>query len=56
MFAMTFLGKKKILLEDPQAKYALPLIEKEEISHDTRRFRFGLPSKQHVLGKFSFIC
>jgi cytochrome-b5 reductase len=45
------LGKKKILLEDPQAKYSLPLIEKEEISHDTRRFRFGLPTKDHVLGK-----
>jgi cytochrome-b5 reductase len=44
------LGKKKILLEDPQAKYSLPLIEKEEISHDTRRFRFGLPTKDHVLG------
>jgi hypothetical protein len=44
-------GKKKILLEDPQAKYSLPLIEKEEISHDTRRFRFGLPTKDHVLGK-----
>ncbi|XP_008201302.1 NADH-cytochrome b5 reductase 2 isoform X1 [Tribolium castaneum] len=43
-------GKKKILLEDPQAKYSLPLIEKEEISHDTRRFRFGLPTKEHVLG------
>lgn len=39
-----------ILLEDPLAKYNLPLIEKEIISHDTRRFRFGLPSSQHVLG------
>lgn len=28
----------------------LPLIEKEEISHDTRRYRFELPSKEHVLG------
>ncbi|CAH0551503.1 unnamed protein product [Brassicogethes aeneus] len=40
----------KVLLEDAQAKYKLPLIEKEEISHDTRRFRFALPSKEHVLG------
>ncbi|XP_022913199.1 NADH-cytochrome b5 reductase 2 isoform X2 [Onthophagus taurus] len=39
-----------ITLEDPQNKYQLPLIEKEEISHDTRRFRFGLPSNNHVLG------
>lgn len=35
---------------DPNEKYLLPLIEKEEISHDTRRYRFGLPSKQHILG------
>ncbi|KAH9397244.1 PREDICTED: NADH-cytochrome b5 reductase 3-like [Rhagoletis zephyria] len=38
------------LLENNQEKYAVPLIEKEIISHDTRRFRFGLPSADHVLG------
>lgn len=37
-------------LIDANDKYQLPLIEKEIISHDTRRFRFGLPSQQHVLG------
>lgn len=37
-------------LLDPNEKYHLPLIEKEEISHDTKRFRFGLPSNEHVLG------
>jgi len=37
-------------LLDPTEKYLLPLIEKEEISHDTRRYRFGLPSANHVLG------
>lgn len=37
-------------LQDPNDKYLLPLIEREVISHDTRRFRFGLPSKQHILG------
>lgn len=42
-------GVKKTLL-DPNVKYALPLIEKEEISHDTRRYRFALPSAEHVLG------
>lgn len=46
--------QKVVTLSDPQAKYNLPLIEKEEISHDTRRFRFGLPSKKHVLGKLLF--
>ncbi|KAB0802776.1 hypothetical protein PPYR_04962 [Photinus pyralis] len=39
-----------VTLQDPQVKYALPLVEKEEISHDTRRFRFKLPSKGHILG------
>lgn len=37
-------------LVDPNDKYQLPLIDKEVISHDTRRFRFGLPSEQHILG------
>lgn len=37
-------------LQDPNEKYLLPLIEKEEISHDTRKYRFGLPSKEHILG------
>ena len=43
-------NKQPITLQDPNTKYALPLIEREEISHDTRRFRFGLPSSEHVLG------
>lgn len=45
--------KKKsapVLLVDRTVKYSLPLIEKEIISHDTRRFRFGLPTPKHVLG------
>lgn len=45
--------KKKsapILLVDPVVKYSLPLIQKDIISHDTRRFRFGLPTPDHVLG------
>lgn len=37
-------------LQDPNVKYPLPLIEKEEITHDTKKFRFGLPSSSHVLG------
>ncbi|XP_029812468.1 NADH-cytochrome b5 reductase 2 isoform X1 [Suricata suricatta] len=43
-------GKKPITLQDSETKYPLPLIEKEQISHNTRRFRFGLPSPDHVLG------
>lgn len=52
-FAKYFLDQKKkklVTLVDPNTKYALKLIEREEISHDTRRFRFGLPSSKHVLG------
>lgn len=45
-------GKKPlpITLENPDIKYPLRLIDKEIISHDTRKFRFALPSKDHVLG------
>ncbi|XP_047545847.1 NADH-cytochrome b5 reductase 2 isoform X1 [Vanessa atalanta] len=43
-------SKKLVALVDPNVKYPLPLIEREVISHDTRRFRFGLPTPEHVLG------
>uniref|UniRef100_A0A8C5PFB5 NADH-cytochrome b5 reductase n=1 Tax=Leptobrachium leishanense TaxID=445787 RepID=A0A8C5PFB5_9ANUR len=44
-------GKKRLItLLDPNVKYPLPLIDKQEISHDTKRFRFALPSSEHVLG------
>ncbi|XP_067415408.1 NADH-cytochrome b5 reductase 3 isoform X1 [Emydura macquarii macquarii] len=39
-----------ITLEDPEVKYPLRLIDKEEVSHDTRRFRFALPTREHILG------
>ncbi|MBN3322002.1 NB5R3 reductase, partial [Atractosteus spatula] len=42
--------KPAITLEDPNVKYPLRLIDKEIISHDTRKFRFVLPSESHVLG------
>ncbi|XP_063072082.1 NADH-cytochrome b5 reductase 3 [Engraulis encrasicolus] len=48
-----YLNKKKkplVTLVDPTVKYQLRLIDKEVISHDTRRFRFALPSPEHVLG------
>lgn len=47
------LSRKRLspkLLEDPNKKYSIKLIEKEEISHDTRRFRFALPTSEHILG------
>lgn len=42
--------RKPITLEDPNTKYALVLVDKKVLSHDTRRFRFALPSEKHILG------
>ncbi|XP_059787023.1 NADH-cytochrome b5 reductase 2 isoform X1 [Balaenoptera ricei] len=42
--------RRPITLEHPEAKFLLPLIEKEQISYNTRRFRFGLPSPDHAFG------
>ena len=39
-----------ISLKNPDIKYQFELAYKENISHDTRRFRFQLPSSKHVLG------
>ncbi|KAM3926015.1 NADH-cytochrome b5 reductase 3 [Leptodactylus fuscus] len=39
-----------ITLESADIKYPLRLVDKEVISHDTRRFRFALPSPEHILG------
>lgn len=55
LLAKVYFSRKKskellITLKDPTVKYALPLIEKKVISHDTRKFRFGLPSEDHILG------
>jgi len=47
-----FCGKKKrkVTLEASNVNYPLQLVDREEISHDTRRFRFALPSDEHCLG------
>ncbi|XP_061577178.1 NADH-cytochrome b5 reductase 2 [Cololabis saira] len=42
--------KGPITLQDPMVKYPLPLLSKQEISHDTKKFRFRLPSTSHILG------
>jgi cytochrome-b5 reductase len=41
---------KKVALVDPDVKYPFQLVFKEELTHDTRRFRFALPTPEHVLG------
>ncbi|CAH1787559.1 unnamed protein product [Owenia fusiformis] len=43
-------SKHPVTLQDPNVKYSLKLIDREVISHDTRRFRFALPSVNHILG------
>ena len=35
---------------DPRKKVPVRLEEKIELSHDTRLFRFALPTKEHILG------
>ncbi|KAG1666334.1 NADH-cytochrome b5 reductase 3 [Nymphon striatum] len=46
-------GKKKkspVTLQNPEVKYQLELIDKQIVSHDTRKFRFKLPTPDHILG------
>lgn len=53
ILAKMFLFKKKkapVTLKDSSIKYPLQLVDKESLSHDTRRFRFKLPSQDHILG------
>jgi len=53
ILAKIFLFKKKKApkaLKDPNIKYQFKLVDKEVLSHDTRRFRFALPSEEHILG------
>ena len=53
VIAKIYFGSKKkapVTLVDPNSKYPLKLIDKKELSHDTRRFRFALPTAQHRLG------
>lgn len=42
--------KNKVALIDSNVKYPFELVFKEELTHDTRLFRFALPSSEHVLG------
>lgn len=42
--------KKRPATLNPEEKIPLKLIKKEVINHDTRRFRFALPSEEHILG------
>lgn len=49
--------KKKsrpITLVDSTAKVSLKLSHTFELSHDTKKFRFALPSENHILGEVTF--
>ncbi|XP_029317834.1 NADH-cytochrome b5 reductase 3 [Cottoperca gobio] len=51
IFRLLFSKRRPALtLEDPNIKYALRLLDKQIVSHDTRKFRFALPSPEHILG------
>lgn len=50
VFAKYVLGGDPKLLNDPAEYVKVTLIEKEEVTHDVRRFRFKLPSDEHILG------
>lgn len=50
MVVMVLVEGQGMHTNDTNEKYLLPSIEIGQTSHDTRRFRFGLPSRGHVLG------
>ncbi|XP_074078496.1 NADH-cytochrome b5 reductase 1 [Macrotis lagotis] len=39
-----------VTLLDPNEKYLLRLLDKTTVSHNTKKFRFALPSIHHILG------
>ena len=41
---------EKVTLVDPKVLVPLELSEVEVLTHDTKRYRFALPTKDHVLG------
>ncbi|XP_006888034.1 PREDICTED: NADH-cytochrome b5 reductase 1-like [Elephantulus edwardii] len=42
--------RPQVTLLDPNEKYLLRLLDKTTVSHNTRRFRFALPTAHHILG------
>lgn len=46
----TLQSVKELTAFDPDEWRAFKLIEEEGISHDVRRFRFALQSKDHIIG------
>jgi cytochrome-b5 reductase len=50
--AVLFFARKRgrSVALNPNVKIRCKLIEREEISHDTRRFRYAVPNPEHILG------
>nr|KAF6399664.1 cytochrome b5 reductase 1 [Molossus molossus] len=42
--------RPRVTLLDPNEKYLLRLLDKTTVSHNTKRFRFALPTAHHTLG------
>lgn len=42
--------RPRVTLLDPNEKYLLRLLDTTTVSHNTKRFRFALPTAHHVLG------
>lgn len=42
--------KRQAVFLNPRERLEVKLVEKQEVSPDTRRFRFALPTSEHVLG------
>ncbi|XP_031294137.1 NADH-cytochrome b5 reductase 1 isoform X1 [Camelus dromedarius] len=42
--------RPQVTLLDPNEKYLLRLLDKTTVNHNTKRFRFALPTAHHVLG------
>lgn len=53
-------GGDLVALRDPRERYAMPLVQRRQLSHDTLFLRFALPSPAHRLGlpcgKHVFLC
>ena len=50
LFNKTRKNRSPVTLKNPNIKYPLPLDSVVTVSHDTRIFRFALPTVDHVLG------
>ncbi|XP_038205346.1 LOW QUALITY PROTEIN: NADH-cytochrome b5 reductase 1 [Arvicola amphibius] len=42
--------RPQVTLQNPDEKYLLRLLDKTTVGHNTRRFRFALPTAHHILG------